>query len=89
MNSKNGMMFLAALLEHCGVNSASYYYDGDQFDSAFREGRRSVGLLLLSKIMSDGVLEKKYHEAVEIRNEARRHDMAQFDDFDEVLKGAF
>lgn len=76
LSSKEGMLFLAALIEFCGVNSQIHFNDEQNpLATAFRDGRRNIGLYLLNIIYSKDTTESAYNKAVCYRNEARRLDL--------------
>ena len=83
MRSSAGIRFIAYLVDISGANSQSY--QGDINASLFAEGRRSIGLMLLSRIHSKGTDEAEYLRAVMERNELRRKDAK---DAMELEKGA-
>lgn len=49
MNDENGAHVLRQILEESGIYRSSYVR-GDQSETAFREGRRNLGLWLLNKM---------------------------------------
>lgn len=49
MNDASGARILRMILEESGIYRTTYVR-GDQFDTAFREGQRNVGLWLLNKM---------------------------------------
>lgn len=49
MNDENGAKILRLILEESGIYRTTYVR-GDQFDTAFREGQRNLGLWLLNKM---------------------------------------
>ena len=49
MNDENGARVLRKILEKTGIYRTTYVR-GDQYETAFREGGRNVGLWLLSKM---------------------------------------
>lgn len=46
LSTREGARFLCRLLDVCGVDRGSYTTTGDALNMAFREGMRSVGLML-------------------------------------------
>ena len=46
LSTREGARFLCRLLDVCGVDRGSYTPAGDTHNMAFREGMRSVGLML-------------------------------------------
>ena len=76
LSTPEGARFIAGLLDFCGVYMSSHSIGAESpLDTAFREGKRDVGLMLLGRIKERGggelallsaqsELRKRYEEAL-------------------------
>ena len=68
LNTPQGARFIAGLLDFCGVYRSSHRI-GEQspLDTAFREGQRDVGLMLLRRAQEEPDGERRIQAAQEQR----------------------
>lgn len=73
MSTIEGRRFVDMLRRDTGLKAASY--QSDPYDTAFNEGRRSVGIELEARLMAPGVshlldlMEKEHRDRIRARND--------------------
>jgi hypothetical protein len=75
--TQEGSRFIGRLIDACGVYQSSYFPKENAADTAFREGRRDIGLMILRWVQEIRGGEQMLLDAQAVRRERYESDLRE------------